>query len=572
MPDDKMQEKQYNDEEDFGALLDQHLPKAAPKSQGDIIDANVVAVLDDVVLVTYGSKEEIPIGKEEFLAPNGEMSVNVGDSIRVLLTGWTEDGEPELSYRQARSAVALRMLEEAFEHQVPVRGKVARVVNAGLIVDVGIPAFMPASQIDLFRVADLNALIGQEVEALVLEYDPRQKRALLSRRKLLSDRQDRTRQTFFDKISPGMVLKGTVRDVLDFGVFVDLDGIDGFIPRSELTYDRGRHPSELVSVGDKVEVKVLEATRDTGKITLSRKRLNEDPWTTIRESYPIGATVTGTVVSIQEFGVFVQLQEGITGLIHASEISWERGKKTPKDHFMQGDTVTCQVLEIDEEQKRLALSLKQLARDPWLDIEAKYPIGSRHTGTVTSLRDFGAIVSLDEFTDGLLHIGDICWEKRLAHPSEMLKEDQKVKVVVLKLDGAKRRIGLGMKQLTGSPFEQYVQKHRAGSIVTGRTTRFERFGAFVELSPNVEGLIHISELDDQRVDSPDKVLRLDSEVTVKILEYNMEKQRIALSRKEAVRQQEQENMKQYMKGAEPKAGTTSLGAALKAALKNSGKG
>jgi small subunit ribosomal protein S1 len=557
--------RKRTEDEEFEALLAQHMPRSLPKEEGELLDAHVVAVLRDEVLVTYGSKEECPIPVEEFRDPRGVVTVKPGDSVRVLLMGWNEDGEPLLSHRKARSAEAGNMLAEAAEKQVPVRGTVSRVVNGGVIVDVGMPAFMPAGQIDILRIADLSTLVGKEVEAYVLEYDPGQRRAVLSRKKLLAERQDKTRGEFMKTLAPGATLQGTVRDVLEFGVFVDLGGAEGMIPRSELTYDRGVNPSSLLSVGQKVEVKVLEIDEASGRITLSRKRLNEDPWLKIDENYPVGTTVSGKIVSLQSFGAFVQLQEGITGLIHNKDLSWESGRKSASDKFTVGDTVTCQVAEIDKAQKRLGLSVKHLDRDPWMDVEAKFPLGSRRKATVVMLRDFGAIVKLDEFTDALLHISDLSWEKRHKHPSEVLKEGDEVEVVVLNHDRDKRRISVGMKQTAGSPFEKFVQDYPIGAVAKGRISKLERYGAFVELAPGLEGLIHISELDEQRVDSPERVVRLGEELSVKVLEVNREKQRISLSRKQAIRDLEQENIKQYTSRNE-KLGST-LGSALKDALK-----
>jgi small subunit ribosomal protein S1 len=561
----------HDEDEDFEALLNEHLPRAEPKNEGELLDATVVRVLREDVLVTYGSKNEVSIPIEEFRDGKGNLMVKPGDSIRVLVVQIDEDGEPELSYQKARNVEASRMLSQAFEHHVPVRGRITRALNAGVIVDVGVQAFMPASQVDLFRVGDLNSLVGQEVEAYILEYDVRQGRAVLSRRKLLTERQEGQKQQFFSKIKPGDRIKVKVKQALDFGLFVEAEGVEGLIPRSELTYDRGVTPQEVAKPGDILEVKVLDLTPETGKITFSRKRANEDPWEKIEEVYPPGSTVTGKVAAIQSFGAFVQLQEGVTGLIHAKELSWKSGRNSPEEHLKIGDSVTCQVIELDKGNKRLGLSLRSLSRDPWLDLETRYPVGSRHNATVEQFRDFGAFVKLDENTDALLHVADIDWKKRPKHPSEVLKEGQSVEVVILNLDREKRRISVGMKQLARSPFEQFLQSHPPGSIAQGKITRLERFGAFVELAPGLEGLIHISELDDQRVDSPERVVRVGEELNVKVLDANAEKQRISLSRKEAIRQQEQENMKQYLSGQEKKSKSGGFGAALQQALQKAKK-
>lgn len=554
-------------EEDFEALLDQYLPGAAPKTKGELVDGTVVAVLDDSVLVSTGSKEEAPIAIAEFTDPRGQVTVAPGDTVRVLLVGWGEDGAPQLSYREARAAEAAKMIAEAHARRVPVRGTISRAVKGGVLVDVGLSAFMPASQVDVYRVGDMQALVGQEIEAYVEEYDQSRNRAVLSRRKLLQERQEKGRREFLDTVKAGDTVKGRVKDVLDFGVFVSLGLVEGLIPRSELSYERGVSPADIVSPGEEIEVKVLEVAPETGKITLSRKRLGQDPWTNIRENYPAGTTVRGRVVAVQPFGAFVQLQEGLTGLIHAKDISWEAQAKSPRDVFQPGDEVTCQVVEIDEEQRRIGLSLKHLARDPWMDVEAKYPVGSRVRGTVASLRDFGAFVRLDEFTEGLLHVGDLSWKHRPKHPGEMLKEGDEIEVMVLRHDSERRRISLGVKQLEESPFDRFARAHPKGSLAKGKVSRLAPFGAFVEFEAGLEGLVHISELDEQRVDSAEKAVRVGDEVTVKVLEIDAGRQRLSLSRRQAFRELEKENIRQYQKQEKEREGGSLFGAALKDALK-----
>ena len=559
------------DDEDFAALLESHLPTQVPKNRGELVDGTVVRLLDDVVLLNYGSKEEASVPASEFMDAKNLIMVKPGDTVRLQMTGYDEDGSPEFSYKKARQAEALNMLAQAAESRVPVRGTVSRAVNSGLIVDIGgVPAFMPASQADVRRVNDLNSMLGQNIEAYVLEFDESQNRAILSRRALLSERQDADRQKFLETLTPGAIVKGKVREVLDFGAFVEVGPVEALVPRSEVSYERATRMEDFLVAGQEAEFKVLEISHTSGRVTLSRKRLGEDPWTTVRDTYAVGTNVSGKIVSIQPFGAFVQLQEGITGLIHAGDISWDRERKTVEDVFKIDDEVTCQVTEIDPDAKRLALSLKHLSRDPWSDVADKFPVGSRHKGVVTKLREFGAFVRLDENVEGLLHIGDLSWEKRPAHPSEIVSEGQEIDVTILSHDLDRRRIGLGLKQLTGSPYERFISEHPTGSVTTGKVSRIVPFGAFVELLPGLEGLVHISELDEERVDMPERVVRLGEEIRVKILDANQEKNRISLSRKEAIRDEERENIKQYSgasNDAENNKVGSSLGAALQAALK-----
>lgn len=557
-------------DEDFGALLENHLPTKVPKRQ-ELVDATVVRLLDDVVLLNYGSKEEASVLAAEFMDAQGVVMVKPGDSMRLQMTGHDDDGIPQFSYKKALQAESLGMLAQAAKARVPVRGVVTKAVNSGVIVDVGgVQAFMPASQTDVRRVNDLNTLIGQTIEAYVLEFDESQNRAILSRRALLSERQDADKEKFMETITPGAVVRGKVREVLDFGAFVEIGPVEALVPRSEISYERSAKMEDFLAPGQEADFKVMEISRESGRITLSRKRLGEDPWSTIRDTYGVGTNVSGKIVSVQSFGAFVQLQEGITGLIHAGDISWDSERKVVEDMFKIGDTVTCLVTEVDPAAKRLGLSLKHLSRDPWTDLVDRYPVGSRHKGTVTKLRDFGAFVRLDESVEGLLHIGDLSWEKRPTHPSEFVSENQEIDVTILSHDLERRRIGLGVKQLTGSPFEQFTSENPVGSVIVAKVSRIVPFGAFVELLPGLEGLIHISELDEERVDKPERVVRLGEEVRVKILDTTKDKQRISLSLKEAVRDEERENIKQYGGSQDaPKSGSmgSAFGAALQAAMK-----
>jgi small subunit ribosomal protein S1 len=553
-------------EDDFAALLEQHLPGSEPRESGELVEATVVRILDDVVLVDYGFKAECAVPIREFQDGRGEVLVRPGDAVRLVLLGTNSDGTVDLSYAKARAAEAARMLREAAAAGVPVRGIVARAVKGGVIVDVGMPAFMPASQADTLRLTDFDALVGQEIEALVLEYDEQRERAVLSRRKLLEQRRDRRRDEFLRSVQPGATLRGVVRDVLDFGVFVALEGAEGLIPRSELSYERGVAPADLFKPGDEIDVKVLDVSADNGRLTLSRKRLDRDPWETIDETFPVGSIVKGKVVETKDFGAFVQLQEGLTGLLHAGDIAWDTTRRTASEHFRPGDEVTCQVTAIDRDRKRISLSLKHLSRDPWLDIEARFPIGSRHRGVVASVREFGAFIRLEDGTEGLLHIGDLSWTERVKHPSDVLAEGQELEVAVVKLDIEKRRIGLGLKQLEDSPLERFRREHKVGSLVTGKVTRLVPFGAFVELAPGIEGMIHISEIDDVRVESIDKALRVGQEVTVKVLKIEADRGRIALSRRQALREAEREAVDQYRNTSKQSLGGSLFGDALRSAL------
>lgn len=564
--DSKMSEEDAALEQEFAALLDQHLPGgASDPSRGELIEVPIVALKEDHVLVDVGGKAEATIPIHEFPAINGFRDLRIGQIIQVVQLGKNDDGSPRLSHRQARQREAQKAIRDAQEHRVPLRGTITAVVKGGVMVDIGIEAFMPASQVDLFKIPDLSKMVGEEIEAVVLEFDPRRNRAVLSRRQLLFERRESTRKGFLDELQPGSIVKGKVKSALDFGVFVDLGMVDGFIPREEVSWDRGKSPAEVLAPGTEVEVKILNVSPETGKVTLTRKRLAENPWDHVEERYPVGKVVLGRIIALQSYGAFVHVEEGITGMIHASDMSWAAGNKKPQDYVRVGDEVTSIVIEVSRAEKRLSLGLKQLARDPWTDVMDKYPQGSRHKGTVTSLTNYGAFVKLDDAVEGMVHVSDITWEKRVNHPKDHLKVGQEVDVTVLKLDSENRRISLGMKQLADSPFDAYLKANPIGSIVKGKVTRFAPFGAFVELAPSLEGLIHISQIDEKRVELPEKALKLGEEVTVKILKVEGKNQKISLSRRDAMKHAEKENIRTYMKKQNDGPTGMTFGEALRAA-------
>lgn len=552
-------------EREFAALLDQHLPGAPESARGELMELLVVAIREDSVLVDMGGKAEASVPIDEFPQVEGKRQVEAGQTIPVIQTGRNEDGTPRLSHRQARARQARNRIREAKDSRSPVRGIVTNVVKGGIMIDIGLDAFMPASQVDLFKIPDLNDFMGREVEAYVLEFDQRRNRAVLSRRQLLFERRESERKEFLEKLAPEQEVTGKVKSALDFGVFIDLGVVDGFVPREEVSWDRGKSPNDVVKPGEELRLKILHVSPESGKITLSRKRLTPNPWEKIGERYPVGSTVRGEIVAIQPYGAFVHVEEGITGMIHASDMSWATGNKKPQDYVRAGDEVTSQVLEIDTKKHRLSLGLKQLAKDPWEGVEERFKPGTKVKGTVSSITNYGAFIKLDEYVEGMVHVSDLSWEKRVGHPKDYLKVGEEVEATVLKIDSDQRRISLGIKQLQDSPFDTYLKENKVGSVVKGTVTRFAPFGAFVELQPGLEGLIHISQIDQKRVDLPESVLTSGEEVTVKIINVDRKKQKISLSRKEAMRHAERENIRRYMKKQDDQPSGMTFGEALEAA-------
>lgn len=561
---DETEEQETHDEDlqseidQFDALIDQHLPGSGEKSpRGEILEVPVVAVREDTVLVDFGGKAEATIPLHEFTSINGTPQVSVGDVIKVVQLGRSGDGGPRLSHREARVRESEGRIREAKESKTPIKGRVTKTVKGGLMVDIGLPAFMPASQVDLFKIPDLGTMVGQEIEAYVIEYDQRRKRAVVSRRRFLFEQLENERQETLSKLAVDQVLSGKVKSALDFGVFLDLGAIDGFIPREEVSYDRGTHPSDIVKVGDVVEARIIKLDKETGKVTLSRKRMQPDPWGQVADKFFPGQKIVGKVVAVQSYGAFVHLEEGVTGMVHASDMSWSTSNKKPSDFVQVGKEVECQVLEVDAKEKRISLGIKQLQHDPWAEADEKYAKGTKLRGKVTTMTNYGVFVRLDEYIEGMVHVSDLTWEKRINHPKEVVKSGEEVDVVVLKVDSKNRRISLGMKQLTQSPFAAFVSNNPVGSVVQGKVTRFAPFGAFVELGPGLEGLIHISQIDDKRVELPEKALSVGEEVTCKVVRVDAKSGKISLSRKDALKQVERDQVRAYIKkGKEAPSGVT----------------
>lgn len=531
----------------FDALIDQHLPgKEAPRSRGELLEAPIVDIGEEFVLVDLGGKAEAKVPLTDFPLSGGKRQVELGQVIQVVQMGRDADGAPRLSHAEARARAAEGAIREAMEKGEAMKGAITRTVKGGVMVDIGLSAFMPASQVDLFKIPDLSKLVGEEIEAYVIEYDERRRRAVLSRRKLLVEERDKERQDFINTLEVGGKITGKVKSSLDFGVFVDLGVIDGFIPREEVSYDRGTHPKEIVKAGEEIEAVIVKVDPSADKVTLSRKRLAPDPWDSIDDRYRVGQRIKGTVVAVQTYGAFVHLEEGVTGMIHASDISWTAGRSKPSDHLAAGQEVEVQILEILKDKQRMSLGLKQVEMDPWEGIEAKYPVGAKVSGTITSMTNYGVFVKLDEYIEGMCHVSDLSWEKRINHPREVVKSGQEVQAVVLKADPAGRRLSLGVKQVTESPMELFSRAHPQGSLVTGKVTRFAPFGAFVDLGNGLEGLIHISQIDEKRVELPENALSEGEEVTCKVVRVDQKNNKVSLSRKEAMRAQERERLKAYM--------------------------
>jgi len=530
----------------FGVLLEQYLDKIRDFSAGEIVEAEIVDVKRTYVLVDVGDKAEGVVDIDEFEDAQGEIQIAVGDTISVQILGReSESGQIRVSHRRAVSALAWERIGESVRRHLPVSGRVAQVVKGGLVVDIGVPAFMPASQTDKVRVADLADWLNRDIEAYVLDADRERKRVVLSRRQLVLEDEERKRQRVLASLEPGQERVVRVKKVLDFGAFADLGGIDGLIPREEVSWDRGADPKQYLKEGRDLKVTVVSVDREAGRVTLSRKRSRPDPWTKIEQKYSPGSIVKGKVSGLADFGAFVSLEEGVQGMIHSSDLSWATGFKKPQDYLKVGDTVRVAVLEIVKDRRRMSLGLKQVTKDPWLEVEEKFPPQTVVKGKVTAITKYGAFITLNEYIEGLIHVSDMTWEKKPQSPSHYVQVGQEVETVVLKLDPQRRRVNLGFKQLAKSPFERFVETHRVGTVVQGQVISITPYGVFVQLAPEVEGLIHISQLDDQRVEKVEDVAKVGQKVEAKVIKIDKQNEKISLSRKAYLKEEQKRMVAAY---------------------------
>ena len=518
---------------DFGAAtLGEAIDKKSSPQPGAILNGRIVGVIGDDVIVEVGLKSEGIVHLGEFDNPD---DAKIGERIEVLLEEVESDGGlVVLSKRKAdRIRGWERILENNSEGDV-VSGTVTRKIKGGLLVDIGVPAFLPASQVDVRRPSNVGAYIGQEVEAIILKMDQERRNIVISRRKLIEDRREEAKLKLLAEVAEGQKRKGIVKNVADFGAFVDLGGLDGLLHITDMSWGRISHPSEVVKVNEEVECLVLNVDRQKEKVALGLKQLTPNPWDSVEEKYPVAQRVKGKVVNIMPYGAFVQLEQGLEGLVHISEMSWTRRINHPSEMVGAGDEIEVVVLEIDKEKQEISLGMKQAEVNPWTLVKDKYPPGTVITGIVRNMTNYGAFVEIEEGIDGLLHVSDLSWTKKIGHPSEVLKKSQELQCVVLAVDEEKMRVAMGLKQLTEDPWLRTIPEHyMPGQIVKGKVTKITNFGVFVELEDELEGLLHVSELADHKVESPKDVVKMGEELEVKILRVDPEDRKIGLSLKRA---------------------------------------
>jgi small subunit ribosomal protein S1 len=517
------------DPAEYAKLLDIYDNSFRNLAEGEVVKGTVLQVTNTEVVVDVGYKSEGVIQIHEFLDEAGQITVQPGDVVDVLLER-TEDREGHivLSREKAEKMKIWDEVEKAYADRKVVIGRVIERIKGGLAVDIGVRAFLPGSQIDVRPVRNLDALRGQELRMRVIKVNKKRGNIVLSRKALLEEENAEKKKTTLETLAEGKQLRGTVKNITDYGAFIDLGGIDGLLHITDMSWGRVGHPSELFKVNDEVDVTVLKYDAATERVSLGHKQLVQDPWATVESRYPVGARMGGKVVSLTDYGAFVELEPGVEGLIHVSEMSWSKRVKHPSKILNVGDTVDAMVLGVDPAARRISLGLKQVESNPWHELAEKYPVGTRIKGKVRNLTEFGAFVEVEEDIDGLIHISDMSWSKRIKHPSEVLKKGDVVDAMVLSIDAENQRLSLGLKQLATDIWDDFFTRRHVGDIVEGKVTRMTNFGAFVELDEGIEGLIHVSEFDDSH--GGEKIdLQVDNTYQVKIIKLSPQERKIGLS-------------------------------------------
>ena len=503
-----------------------------------IVEGTIIRIDDEFVLVDVGYKSEGMIPRNEW-EPEDPDQPEVGQVIRVLVedvedsTGWLDDrGMIVLSKRKAEKIEKwMKVMETVHEGDV-VSGLVTRKIKGGLLVDIGVNVFLPASQVDIRRPHDIGEYIGKTIECMVLKIDEARRNIVISRRSLIESQRAEKKAELLKKLEVGQSRKGIVKNIADFGAFVDLGGIDGLLHITDMSWGRINHPSELVKIDDELEVMVLHIDYEKEKIALGLKQRQASPWENVAAKYPVASVVKGTVVNVMSYGAFVKLEDGIEGLVHISEMSWTKRISHPSELVNIDDSIDVVVLRIDEQKQEISLGMKQTQSNPWEKVSDKYPTGSMVKGKVRNLTNYGAFIEIEEGIDGLLHVSDMSWTRKISHPSELVEKGQEVECKVLSVDQERRRIALGLKQLEEDPWSTDIpNRYQQGQLVKGKVTKITNFGVFVGLEDGLEGLLHISELSDQKVENPQDVVNVGDEIEVKVLRVDTEERKIGLSRK-----------------------------------------
>jgi len=499
--------------------------------EGSIVKGRILEIRPREVLVDIGYKSEGVIPVSEFDDMN---EVEVGDEVEVLLEKLeNEDGMIVLSKEKAAHKQNWDKIVKVFEGDGLIKGKVKAVVKGGLTVNIGVEAFLPGSQIDIVPPKDLQQFVGNTYDFKIVKINDERKNVVLSRREIIEQERAEKRSRFLETVKVGDTVKGIVKNLTDFGAFIDLDGMDGLLHITDMTWGRLTHPSELLKIGQEIDVVVLDINKEKERVSLGLKQTQRNPWDKIEERFPVGATVRGKVTNLVPYGAFVEIEEGVEGLIHVSELSWTKRITRPSDVLTQGQEIEAVVLGVNKEEQKISLGVRQLEPNPWDAIEHKYAIGSRVTGKIRNMTAYGAFVELEEGIDGMIHVSDLSWTRKINHPSEVLKKNDEVEAIVLDIDKVNQRISLGVKQLDSDPWKEIDQKYKIGDLVHGKVTKLASFGAFVQLQDDIDGLVHISQLSEGHVAKVKDVLKVGQEVEARVIKVDKAERRIGLSIKAA---------------------------------------
>ncbi len=498
--------------------------------EGEIVTGKVVTINKDYVLVDIGYKSEGQIPIHEFADEQGKINVAQEDSVEVMIDWWDDEHEiVNLSREKAEKIKVWEEIKKVYEDAGTINGPVTTRVKGGFTVDIGIQAFLPGSQTDIYPVHDPDKLVGQSFDFEILKYSQKRNNIVLSRRSILERERDAARNATLASIEAGKNVSGVIKNITEYGVFIDLGGVDGLLHITDISWGRVKHPSEIFSIGDEVEVKILAIDEEKKRVSLGRKQLTPDPWTGAGEKYKVGEKITGKVISLTDYGAFIELEEGVEGLIHVSEMSWTKKIRHPSKIVSVGDIVESVVLDINVKNRRISLGMKQAAENPWDIIEQTFPIGTTIEGKIKNITDFGVFIGIDNEIDGLVHISDISWTKRIKHPSEIYKKGDTVQAIVLDIDKNTEKFALGIKQLTPDPWSTVSQRYKVGNDIEGVITNVTDFGVFVELEEGIEGLIHVSEISDEKIKTPVGLYNVRDSIISRVMNVNSDERRIGLS-------------------------------------------
>ncbi len=524
--------------------------------EGEVVTGRIISIDKDYVLVDIGYKSEGQIRINEFREENGNITAKIDDTVEVMVEWWDDEEERVvLSKEKAEKVKVWDDIKKAHDDDGIVEGVILSRVKGGFSVDIGVQAFLPGSQADLRPIRNLDELVGKTFTFKILKYNRKRSNVVLSRRAILEQDRESKRSATLSAIHENKVIEGFVKNITEYGVFVDLGGVDGLLHITDISWGRVKHPAEMFAVGDKIKVKILSIDHEKERVSLGMKQLTGDPWLTASEKYAIGSRVTGKVVSLTDYGAFVELEEGIEGLIHVSEMSWTRKIRHPSKVVSVGEAIEAIVLDIKPENRRISLGVKQVVPNPWDVISENYPVGTTIEGKVKNITDFGIFVGIDEGIDGLVHISDISWTKRIKHPSEIYKKGDVIQAIVLAIEKENERFSLGIKQLQKDPWETVSERYKVGKEITGTITNVTDFGIFVELEEGIEGLVHVSEISKEKIKTPVGKFNVGDALTAKVMNINSVERRIGLSIKRLQLDDEQGLLTDYINNMKPATST-----------------